>query len=348
MNNQQNLQRHDFQRKSYKSLDKEWDLIVVGGGITGVGILREAARCGLKALLLEQKDYAWGTSSRSSKMVHGGLRYIPQGQLKLTHESVVERERLVREAPGLVDLGSFTMPHYKWKFPGPFSFNALLTMYDFYAGVWAHRFSNKTAVIQKLIPGLRHKNLVGATMFRDAFVDDARLVLRVLDEAVADGGVALNYSKVVDLLKEGEQVCGVCAEDGITGEKAEFRAKVVVTAAGVWSDPLRERVGEKPVIRPLRGSHLVIPGWRLPVAHACCFRHPDDKRPVFVFPWEGSTVVGTTDLDNAGDLEEEPVITGKEVEYLLKAVNTEFDSMAVTRDDVVIDMDRCPSCYQQW
>ena len=124
-------------------------------------------------------------------------------------------------------------------------------------------------------------------------------------------------------------------KDGLTGETVEFKARVVVTAAGVWSDPLREQVGEKPVIRPLRGSHLVIPNWRLPVAHACCFMHPDDKRPVFVFPWEGSTVVGTTDLDNVGDLEDEPVITNKEIDYLLKAVNTEFDTAAITRDDVI-------------
>ncbi|WP_281647114.1 glycerol-3-phosphate dehydrogenase/oxidase [Parendozoicomonas sp. Alg238-R29] len=314
--------------------EHNWDLIVVGGGITGAGILREAARCGLKVLLVEQRDYAWGTSSRSSKMVHGGLRYIAQGQIRVTKESVQERERLMKEAPGLVNLGGFTMPHYKGKFPGPLAFGTLLTVYDFLAGKKAHSFSDQTAVDHKLIPGLRQEGLKGATTFRDAFVDDARLVLRTLDEARLDGGVAVNYCKVVELLKDGQQVCGVRVEDALSETSADLKAKVIISATGAWSDNLREQVGQKPVVRPLRGSHLVLPGWRVPVAQACCFMHPDDGRPVFVFPWEGSTVIGTTDLDHSTSLDDDPAISEQEVVYLLKAANSEFPSAGIQRKDV--------------
>ena len=314
---------------------QEWDLIVVGGGITGAGILREAARCGLKALLLEQRDYAWGTSSRSSKMVHGGLRYIAQGQIKVTRESVLERERLVKEAAGLVSFGGFAMPHYKGKFPGPFAFGALLTVYDFLAGKKAHSFADSTHVDHRLIPGLRQQGLRGATSFQDAFVDDARLVLRVLDEARFDGGVAVNYCKVAGLIKDNGRVCGVRVEDSQQQEQCVIKARAVISATGAWSDYLRGHVCQKPIVRPLRGSHLVLPGWRVPVAQACCFMHPEDGRPVYVYPWEGSTVIGTTDLDHETSLDEEPAITGQEVDYLLTAVNGEFPSANIQRGDVV-------------
>ncbi|MTI14453.1 glycerol-3-phosphate dehydrogenase/oxidase [Sansalvadorimonas verongulae] len=317
---------------------QEWDLIVVGGGITGAGILREAARCDLKALLVEQRDYAWGTSSRSSKMVHGGLRYIAQGQIKVTRESVLERERLVKEAPGLVNFGGFTMPHYKGKFPGPLAFGALLTVYDFLAGRKDHSFSNSIHVDHSLMPGLRQEGLQGATSFQDAFVDDARLVLRTLDEARIDGGVTTNYCKVVELLKGNakgrEQVSGVIVEDSLSKERARIKAKVVISATGAWSDILREKTGQKPVVRPLRGSHLVLPFWRVPVAQVCCFMHPDDGRPVYVYPWEGSTVIGTTDLDHPASLNDEPAITSGEIDYLLKAANGEFPSAHIQRDDI--------------
>ena len=135
--------------------NRPWDMIVVGGGITGAGILQEAAKAGMKVLLLEQKDYAWGTSSRSSKMVHGGLRYISQGQIRVTRECVQERERLLKSASGLVNQGSFAMPHYRWGFPGPVVFDVLLKFYDLLAGQRAHRFHDRTAVNHGLIPGLK-------------------------------------------------------------------------------------------------------------------------------------------------------------------------------------------------
>ena len=314
----------------------EWDLIVVGGGITGAGILREASRCGLRCLLLEQKDFAWGTSSRSSKMVHGGLRYIAQGQLKLTHDSVRERERLLKEAPGLVERSEFTMTHYKGGFPGPLAFSAVMNVYGALAGKRSHRFYAADKLSSQITPGIREEGLKGGTCFHDAIVDDARLVLRVLYEALhSSSAKALNYCRVASLIKEEDRVSGVNAVDELTGEALALKARVVVNATGVWTDTLRKEVGQAAVVRPLRGSHLVVPSWRLPVAQVCCFMHPVDKRPVFIFPWEGHTVIGTTDLDYRESLKDEPGISEEEILYLLEATNHQFPGTVMTREDVI-------------
>ena len=174
--------------------DSPWDLIIVGGGITGVGVLREAARLGLKSLLVEQKDYAWGTSSRSSKMVHGGLRYIAQGDIKLTKHSVQERERLIAEAPGLVERLGYLFPIRKGQIPGKLLFNSLLKIYDKLAGVKTQQFFGGKKLLQR-VPGLNPDKLKGASYYTDAITDDARLVLRVLHEALQPGTTALNYCR---------------------------------------------------------------------------------------------------------------------------------------------------------
>jgi len=312
---------------------REWDLIVVGGGISGAGILREAARRGWTCLLLEQRDFAWGTSSRSSKMVHGGLRYIAKGQLKLTRDSVRERQRLLQEAPGLVEPLSFVMPHYQGGFPGPKVFGGLLAVYDALAGKRNHLYY-PLQQLRYLAPGLKDAGLLGGTRFFDAVTDDARLVQRVLSEARADGGEALNGVQVIELLREGERVVGLLGEDRESGRRFTFRGRAVAQATGVWADQLRQQSGLEH-IRPLRGSHLLLPAWRLPVAHAFSFMHARDQRPVFVFPWEGATVVGTTDLDHRAPLEQEARISAEEVDYLLAACAQQFPSAAVQAGDVL-------------
>ncbi len=264
---------------------RDWDLIVVGGGITGAGILREAARRGWRCLLVEQRDFAWGTSSRSSKMVHGGLRYIAKGQFGLTRDSVRERQRLLGEAPGLVDPLSFIMPHYQGGFPGPRVFGTLLSLYDALAGRRNHLF-HRLEELRYLAPGLKEDRLLGGTRFQDAVTDDARLVMRVLGEARAEGGEALNGLKVIELDRRDGRVQGLVAEDRESGERFTFRSRAVALATGAWADALRQKHGSEH-IRPLRGSHLLLPAWRLPVTHAFSFMHGQDKRPVFVFPWEG-------------------------------------------------------------
>ncbi len=312
---------------------RDWDLIVVGGGISGAGILREAARRGWSCLLLEQRDFAWGTSSRSSKMVHGGLRYIAKGQLGLTRDSVRERQRLLGEAPGLVDPLPFLFPHYRGKFPGPKVFGGLLGVYDALAGQRLHRY-HPAGELRYLAPGLNDAELLGGTLFTDAVTDDARLVMRVLGEARAEGGEALNGLRVVELSRDGERVHGLVAEDSESGQRFSFRARVVAQATGAWADELRKKSGLEH-IRPLRGSHLLLPAWRLPVAQAISFMHPEDQRPVFVFPWEGATVIGTTDLDHSDGLNSDARITAAEVDYLLAACARVFPLAGVSRADVL-------------
>lgn len=313
--------------------ERDWDLIVVGGGISGAGILREAARRGWKCLLLEQRDFAWGTSSRSSKMVHGGLRYIAKGQFGLTRDSVRERQRLLQEAPGLVDPLSFIMGHYRGGFPGPKVFGSLLAVYDALAGKRNHLFYSLQQ-LRYLAPGLKEDGLLGGTRFFDAVTDDARLVQRVLGEARSEGGEALNGMRVAELLREDGRVTGLLAKDVETGLRYGFKARVVVQATGVWADQLRRKTGLEH-IRPLRGSHLLLPAWRLPVAHAFSFMHGADKRPVFVFPWEGATVIGTTDLDHSAPLSEEARISPEEVDYLLAACAQQFPAAAIKAADVL-------------
>ncbi|MDX1459102.1 MAG: FAD-dependent oxidoreductase, partial [Marinobacter sp.] len=188
--------------------NNQFDVIVIGGGITGAGIAREAAGSGLKTLLVEQQDFAWGTSSRSSKMVHGGLRYLGSGQFALTRAAVRERQRMLAEAPGLVDPLPFVMPHFRKQFPGPRVFGVLLWVYDRIAGQRTRRRLTAGETLQ-WIPGLTQTGLVAGNAFVDAITDDARLVQRTLEEARQDGACCVNYVKVDQLLRENGQAHGV-------------------------------------------------------------------------------------------------------------------------------------------
>lgn len=312
---------------------EDWDILVIGGGISGAGVLREAARRGWKAALVEQRDFAWGTSSRSSKLVHGGLRYIKEGQLRTTLHSVRERQRLLAEAPELIERQSFLFADRRGRKPGRWLFQLGLAIYDRMAGERGHAYHDLAATL-RLAPGLSDDGLRGSMVYRDAKTDDARLVWRVLMEAEADGGLALNYVAArAPILVDG-RVAGLEVEDAETGVRYSLRARAVVNATGVWADRLRGAVGGRPMLRPLRGSHLVLPFWRLPVAQAVSLMHPHDGRPVFFYPWEGATLVGTTDLDHRDGLEREAAITPDEVAYLLAAVNDQFPGLAIGPADV--------------
>jgi glycerol-3-phosphate dehydrogenase len=314
--------------------ERQWDVVIVGGGIIGAGILREAARRGLKALVVEQRDFAWGTSSRSSKMVHGGLRYISHGDIKLTRDSLQERERLLREAPGLIGRMGYYFTLRKGQFPGRLVFTLLLKIYDGLAGIKNHSYFNNNA-LEKIYAGIGKVGLKGAMYYTDTVTDDARLVLRVLQDAIAAGGEAVNYTKVESLLQEEGQVSGVVLKNVETGEQCEVQCKAVINATGAWADRLRNEVNPEKRIRPLRGSHLVLSAARLPVPEALTLFHPVDKRPVFVFSWEGATVVGTTDLDHTGEIDQESAISEVEVEYLLQAVIALFPEHNLSRDDII-------------
>lgn len=321
-----------------------WDMLIIGGGITGAGIAREAAKRGLAVLLIEQKDFAWGTSSRSSKMVHGGLRYIASGDYKTTLLSVRERERMLNEASGLVNEMHYVMPHYKGKFPPPWIFNTLLRVYDGLAGKRYSKYFKKDAFLQ-LNPHIKQDKFLGASQFSDAVTDDSRLVMRVLDEAINDGAHAINYLKAESLItNEQGLVTGATLKDTTSednGHTYDIHAKVVVSATGAWADTLRMQASKQTEqnfhkqIRPSRGSHLVVSQERLPIKQAYTFLHPVDKRAVFVFPWENRTVLGTTDLDHPPLDDNEVGITNEEVDYLLAATNNLFDNVDISRKDVI-------------
>ena len=325
---------NNWRAEAWDRLDQPWDIVIVGGGITGAGILREATRLGLKALLVEQQDFAWGTSSRSSKLVHGGLRYLKEGKVRLTLASVQERERLIEEGPGLIDPLGFLLATYKGDFPGKWTYGAGLTVYDLLALQWGHRYYSAED-FQMLAPHIVKDGLVGGWRYGDAQTDDARLVLRVIFEALADGATALNYCRAEEVIREDGEVVGVRLHDLVDDRRATVRAAVIINATGAWADGLREQIGAPSRIRPLRGSHLVFPAWRLPLAQAVSFLHPLDRRPIFLFPWEGVTLVGTTDLDHDQPLNAEPQITPDEVAYLMAAVDAQFPSLELTLDDVI-------------
>jgi glycerol-3-phosphate dehydrogenase len=330
---------------SHRSSQVEpWDMLIIGGGITGAGIAREAARRGLAVLLIEQKDFAWGTSSRSSKMVHGGLRYIASGDYKTTLLSVRERERMLSEASGLVNEMHYVMPHYKGKFPPPWIFNTLLRVYDRLAGKRYFTYFKREAFLS-LNPHIKQDKFLGASQFSDAVTDDSRLVMRVLDEAMNDGAQAINYLKAESLItNEQGLVVGATLKDTSSednGQNYDVYAKVVVSATGAWADTLRMQASKQTEqnfhkqIRPSRGSHLVVSKERLPIQQAYTFLHPVDKRAVFVFPWENRTVLGTTDLDHPPLDDSEVGITNEEVDYLLTATNTLFEDAHLNREDVI-------------
>jgi glycerol-3-phosphate dehydrogenase len=314
--------------------DNSYDLVIVGGGITGAGVLREAARSGYRTLLIEQQDFAWGTSSRSSKMIHGGLRYLVSGDLKLTRESLSERERLLREAPGLIERMGYYYVLRKGSFPGRFVMNAVLAVYDFIAGISDHRFIKLPQILEKF-PGVKKEGLNGACYYTDAVTDDARLVMRVLQESSSSTTAAINYVRAGDLLLEDDDVVGVQIEDGETGEHFSLKTPVVINATGAWADRLRNQLNSETRIRPLRGSHLIFPAKLLPVSAVLALPHPDDKRAAFIYPWEGTTVIGTTDLDHTDDLDNEASITEQEVRYLMRIVESEFPEASISRSEII-------------
>ncbi len=328
------MENKDWRKKILDRLDCNWDIVIIGGGITGAGIFRESTRLGLKTLLIEQRDFAWGTSSRSSKLVHGGFRYLKDGRLLLTRVAVLERKRLLGDGPGLIDPLGFLLTIYKGDFPGRWTYQAGLSIYDLLALQWGHRYYSADE-LNMLAPHLSQQNLEGGFQYGDAQTDDSRLVLRLIQEAVCDGGIAINYVKAEELILENDQVSGVQVVDCETDEQYEITAKILVNATGVWVDKLRSSVVPSKVIRPLRGSHLLFPSWRLPVAQAICFLHPHDRRPVFIFPWEGVTIVGTTDVDHAEPLDLEASISSSEVSYLMAAVESQFPSLNIGLKDIV-------------
>jgi glycerol-3-phosphate dehydrogenase len=315
-------------------LASSYDTVIIGGGITGAGLVREAVRTGARVLLVEQGDFGSGTSSWSSKLVHGGLRYLKTGQWRLTLESVRERQRLLREAPGLITPQKFLMPIYRGSKPGKLTMRLGIWLYDRMAGNTGASWLEAEELL-KLEPDLRRDGLLGAMQYMDAGTDDARMVLRLILEAVAEGATAMSYVKVRELLREGERIVGVHLQDAETAELKDIRAGVVINATGAWADRLPGAPASGPKLRPLRGSHFIFAQAKLPIRHAVSWLHPQDARPIFAYPWEGATVYGTTDLDH-GDADIGAArMTPKESEYLIHGLSHQFPNYGLRASDSI-------------
>ncbi len=313
-------------------IPKNWDLIVIGGGITGAGVLSQGAGLGLRCLLLEQMDYSWGTSSRSAKLVHGGLRYLKQGKLFITWASVKERERLLRDGPGLIEEIGILIPVYKGRRPGFYSVSAGLTIYDLISGKKQRTRFTRNDFIEHA-PHIKRNNLDGGFRFVDAQVDDSRLTIRLIEEAVANGCVALNYTRVEEIKRCAlGKVVGVTAVDVDDGTSVELNADTVINATGAWAEKIDPHPNRKKKLRPLRGSHLVFPSDTLTLDDTISFNHPRDNRPLYICPWEGALIYGTTDVDHQDSLLTEPAITKHEIEYLMEALDEYFPQIQFTQD----------------
>ncbi|MBM3469755.1 MAG: glycerol-3-phosphate dehydrogenase/oxidase [Armatimonadetes bacterium] len=320
---------------SLAAIGRGVEVLVIGGGITGAGVALDAASRGYRVGLVEQADYAGGTSSRSTKLVHGGIRYLPQGHLALVREGLRERGRLLRLAPHLVHPLSFIVPLYAglrrplgvWipSFLRPFAplgIRVGLAAYDLFARDPAlHHQTMSRAQVERQVPDLKPDGLRGALVYYDARADDVRLTHAVLATARAHGAATCNYAAVRALRRDGDRIAGAAVEDRLTGRSFEVSARFVVNATGIWGEQIAA-LDPKPEfrIRHSKGSHLVLrPG---AVAHkeAIVIPETDDGRLAFIVPWAGRHVLGTTDDAYDGDLSS-PLVTGGDVDYLLDHAN---------------------------
>jgi len=299
-----------------------WDLAVVGGGATGLGVALDAAARGYSVVLLESHDFAGGTSSRSTKLLHGGVRYLAQGNIALVREALRERSTVLANAPHLASRLSFVMPSYAW-WQTPF-YGIGLKLYDLLAGragLGDTRFLSRAEAIAAL-PRLQAQGLSGGVQYWDGQFDDARLAIALARTAAREGALLLNYFPVTELLHENTRLVGLRCRDAIDGQTYEVRARCVVNATGVWVDGLRQMDGAgqgkavEPMVAPSQGVHLVVDRSFLPGEHALLVPKTADGRVLFAVPWLGKLVLGTTDTPR-NDLPREPRPLRAELDFIL-------------------------------
>ena len=310
------------------------EVLVIGGGIVGTGIAREAARRGLRTGLLDRGDFASGTSGKTSRLIHGGLRYLQNYRFGLVRSAVRERDRLLDTAPALVHPLPFILPAYRGRKPSPRLLRFGLFLYDLLSTrrlprrVWLR---GKAASERE--PRLARTDLAGAGVYYDAWTDDARFVLAVVQDAAAAGALVANYVEVTQLVRDDHGVTGAIVQDRTGGAGAEIRAEAVVNATGVALDRLRSPVAT-PTIRPTKGVHIFLPRDQVGNRHAVALTTKSDGRLVFILPWGDLTLVGTTDTDFSGD-SDRVLPDARDVDYLLAAANEAFPDAGVGRADVV-------------
>jgi len=297
---------------------EKWDVIIVGGGATGLGIAVDAASRGYRTVLLEQADFAEGTSSKSTKLIHGGVRYLRSGEVSLVRESLRERGHLLRNAPNLVKPLSFVVPAYRWY--EQFLYGSGLTLYDLLAGklgVGATEHLSSPETISR-ISNLREEGLYGSTLYWDGQFDDARLAIAMAKTAVSKGACVLNHVKVERLTKSGDKITGLVARDVIGGNEYEISGKVVINATGAFSDSVRRMddpdVSE--VIAPSQGIHIVLDQKFLGGQTGVMIPKTDDGRVLFAIPWHNRMLLGTTDTGGV-PVELNPKPLEAEIDYLI-------------------------------
>jgi glycerol-3-phosphate dehydrogenase len=314
------------------------DLLVIGGGITGAGIARDAAMRGIRTCLVEAADFGWGTSSRSSRLIHGGLRYLEHGWLKLVFEASRERRILLRIAPHLVRPMPFLFPVHAGTRVGRARLAAGLWLYDLlslFRNVHSHRMLSRRAV-QRIEPRLRDRDLAGGAIYYDGWCDDARLVLANVRSAHRHGAMTASYASVTALEKAGGRIRGAVVHDTIEDRRITVHARVTVNATGPWTDAVRhmDDATAAPLLRPTKGVHVTVPRRRVGNTGALTLTSPLDGRVMFVLPWGDVTVIGTTDTDYSGAAED-VAPSDQDVTYLLRSTNAFFPDARLGDDDVI-------------
>lgn len=323
----------------WKRLTTEhWDILIIGCGITGAGAARDAARRGLKVACVDMHDIAFGTSSRSSKLIHGGLRYLENYEFSLVFEAVSERKTLQEIAPHLVNPLGFMFPIYTTSRVGVNTLRAGLWVYDglsMFRSPKLHRTYSPSQATEAE-PLLEGKGLKGAPLYYDCATDDARLTLETIIDAHLHGACVLTYTPVTGLVQDDTgHIEGVRVRDLIGNRTAQIRAKAVVNATGPWTDQTRGMgAGGRKLLSPTKGVHIVVPGDRLPLRWAVVCNHPVDKRVLFAIPWGDETYIGTTDTFYEGD-PAEVAADSADIDYLLAAANAYFPSTKLVPTDVI-------------
>ncbi|MET0242161.1 MAG: glycerol-3-phosphate dehydrogenase/oxidase [Flavitalea sp.] len=295
-----------------------WDICIIGGGASGLGIAVDAASRGYKTILFEKYDFAKGTSSRSTKLVHGGVRYLQQGNIKLVMDALRERGIMKKNAPHLVKNQSFIVPNYKW-WEGPY-YGLGLKVYDWMSGslgLGASEWLSTEEVLQHA-PTLDPEGLRGGVIYHDGQFDDSRLALNLAQTAIEQGGTVLNYFNVKNFIKTENKIAGVIVEDTLDNKQFEIKANVVINATGVFSDAIQQldEPGKESTITPSQGIHIVLDKEFLPGKSAIMIPHTDDGRVLFAVPWHEKTIVGTTDT-LVDDIDPEPLAREEEIEFLI-------------------------------
>lgn len=315
--------------------EKSWDVLIIGGGATGLGIAVDAASRGYRVLLLEKNDFAKGTSGRSTKLVHGGVRYLAQGNIKLVKEALRERGILLKNAPHITGTQPFIVPVYSyWSF---LFYGIGLSIYDVLAGklqIGKVRWLGKRKTIECL-PSVNQKGLIGGILYYDGQFDDARLAVTLALTAYDQGACILNYMEVQELLHENKKLTGVTCKDGLTGEVYKVISKSVINATGVFADHViaMDKADQPAMLSPSQGVHIVVDPIYFKGTHALMIPKTDDGRVLFAVPWNGKVVIGTTDT-SVKEISDEPEAFDEEIDFIIRNFN-KYSGTTIERKDIL-------------